>query len=83
MWEVFNPISGHIIATVETQAAAHKLAKQIDGADYDHALAGFYVVGMSGRAVAGPYAYQREAEQEANIRNLGSDNDSFHVSRAQ
>lgn len=80
MFEVFNCIDGATIAILQGASRAADMVKRLGGGyDYDRAVAGFYVVGMSGRAVGKPYNNRDDAARSASMRNIGSDSDSFSV----
>ncbi len=84
MWEVFNTVTGRTVAHVASKSAAVDMVQRCGGGhDYDKAAAGFYVVGMAGRATgAAPYASREAAQSAADMRNMGSDYDSFSVREA-
>jgi hypothetical protein len=79
MFEVFNAVTGATVATVATAAAAQAMAMRCGGGyDYDRAASGFYVVDMGGRS-CGRHNDKAAAERASDMRNMGSDNNSFHV----
>lgn len=83
MFEVFNTVTGATLGYFSSAGAAGQMAESCGGGyDYERAPAGFYVVGMAGRAVGKAYASREAAQSAADMRNMGSDCDSFSVREA-